>query len=148
MICRYFAGVHQTAMTSASLILSFALALTLTACSSSEQQQAGPPTMPNMKMSLAAPGSCNIDAAKMCSSLGTLSGQGAPTASQAAQTTYANATAPESIDFQIPAGQPIKLLCYYDQQRTKIVRADATPESPLTDNSVSYLKSQGFCTSK
>jgi hypothetical protein len=104
--------------------------------------------MPNMKMSLATPGSCDIDAAKMCSSLGTLSGQGAPAAPSAAQSTYANATTPESVDFQIPVGQPIKLMCYYDQQHTAIVRADATPEAPLTDNSVSYLKSQGFCTHK
>ena len=52
------------------------------------------------------------------------------------------------IKLQIPAGQAIKLMCYYDQPHTAVVRADATPQSELTDNSVAYMKSQGFCTEK
>jgi hypothetical protein len=128
-------------------MLMAAMALILTACSSKEAPP-GAPVIPNLKIALAPPGSCNIDAAKMCNSIGGLSGQRSAVAPSAAQTTYANATTPESVDFQIPAGQAIKLMCYYDQQHTAIVRADATPESQLTDNSAAYLKSQGFCAQK
>jgi hypothetical protein len=128
-----------------ALILTAAIALT--ACSSKEAPP-GAPTIPDLKIKLAPPGSCNLDAAKMCNSLGGLSGQRAAVAPTAAQTTYANSTTPESVEFQIPAGQAIKLMCYYDQPHAAIVRADATPDSPLTDNSVAYLKSQGFCAKK
>ena len=55
---------------------------------------------------------------------------------------------PDSVDFQIPAGQNIKLMCYFDSQRSAVYKADATPESPLTDNSVDYMKKQGFCSNK
>jgi len=53
---------------------------------------------------------------------------------------------PTSVEFQIPAGQAIKLMCYYDPQGKSVYRADATPEAALTDNSVEYMKKQGFCT--
>ncbi|MDO8431353.1 MAG: hypothetical protein Q7S58_02985 [Candidatus Binatus sp.] len=129
----------------AASIASIAMAVMLAACSSnSSSPESG---LAVMKVAPAPPGSCEIDAAKMCSAIGSLAG-GSESTPSAAQTTYANATAPESVEFQIPAGQAIKLTCYYDQPHTAIVRADATPESALTDNSVAYMKSQGFCAQK
>ena len=57
---------------------------------------------------------------------------------------YGPPNMPDSIEFQIPAGQAIKLMCYYDPQHTSVYRADATPDSPLTDNSVEYMKKPGI----
>ncbi len=61
---------------------------------------------------------------------------------------YGPPNMPESVDFQIPAGETIKLMCYYDPQHTSVYRADATPQSQLSGNSVEYMKKQGFCVSK
>jgi hypothetical protein len=103
----------------------------------------------SMQMSTAPPGSCQIDAIKMCQALG---GTAAPPAEQKATMPMPSygppPNLPDSIEFQIPAGQSIKLMCYYDPQHTSVYRADATLESALTDNSVDYMKKQGFCVSK
>ncbi len=102
----------------------------------------------SMQMSPAAPGSCQIDAVKMCQAEG---GDAAPKAEQKAtmpMQSYGPPNLPDSIEFQIPAGQNIKLMCYYDPQHTSVYRADATPETPLTANSVEYMKGQGFCVKK
>ena len=76
----------------------------------------------------------------------------APAAAQTASApmagSYGPPNMPDSVDFQIPAGQNIKLMCYYDSQHSSIYKADATPESALTDNSVDYMKKQGFCSNK
>ena len=63
-------------------------------------------------------------------------------------TSYGTPNAPESVEFQIPMGQAIKLMCYYDPQHTSVYRADATAQSALTANSVEYMKQRGFCISK
>lgn len=101
-----------------------------------------------MQMSPAAAGSCRIDAIKMCQTEG---GTAAPQAEQKAtmpMPSYGPPNLPDSIEFQIPAGQNIKLMCYYDPQHTSVYRADATPDSALTENSVEYMKKQGFCVNK
>ncbi len=125
--------------------------LAASACSSSNPAPSEQ-NLASLKVAPAPAGSCDIDAIKMCTSLGSLANQSAsippPTSASAAQTTYASANMPESIDFQIPAGQAIRLMCYYNPQHTAIARADATPVSALTDNSVAYLKTQGFCPQK
>jgi hypothetical protein len=71
-----------------------------------------------------------------------------PSSQPATTSSYGPSNMPESIDFQIPAGQTIKLMCYYDPQHSSVYRADATPQSALTGNSVEYMKKQGFCVSK
>jgi hypothetical protein len=130
----------------ASISTVIATALMLAACSSkSSSQQQG---LAGIKIAPAPPGSCEIDAAKMCASIGNLAHSGESTATAAEQTSYMSATVPESMEFQIPAGQAIKLSCYYNQAHTAIVRADAAAESALTDNSVAYMKGQGFCAQK
>ncbi len=103
---------------------------------------------PSMQISPAAAGSCRIDAIKMCQSEG---GNAVPQAEQQATVptaTYGPPNLPDSIEFQIPAGQNIKLMCYFDPQHTSVYRGDATPDAPLTANSVEYMKKQGFCVSK
>ena len=117
-----------------------AIAIWLAGCSSKTEQ----PNLASLQISPAAAGSCQIDAVKMCEATdgGTKAAPqqaGAPTAS------YGSATMPDSVEFQIPAGQAIKLMCYYDPQHTSIYRADATPESDLTNNSVDYMRKRGFC---
>jgi hypothetical protein len=97
--------------------------------------------MASMQMTPAAAGSCKIDAIKMCQE----EGGGPPPASAA--TSYGPPNMPTSVEFQIPAGQAIKLMCYYEPQRNTVYRADATPEAALTENSVEYMKKQGFCAS-
>ena len=124
-----------------------AIAIWSAACSS---KTAEPPAQSpaSMQMSTAAPGSCQIDAVKMCQAEG---GTAAPLAEQKATMpiqSYGPPNLPDSIEFQIPAGQNIKLMCYYDPQHSSIYRADATPDVPLTANSVDYMKKQGFCVTK
>ncbi len=117
-------------------------------CSSKQEQQSPMMNLASMQMSTAPPGACKIDAIKMCEAEG---GTAAPQAEQKAtmpMPSYGPPNLPDSIEFQIPAGQSIKLMCYYDPQHTSIYRADATPESALTDNSVDYMKKQGFCVNK
>jgi hypothetical protein len=124
------------------------LMLIATCIASCSSKQAQPPNLASMQLSTAAPGSCQIDAVKMCQATG---GTAAPQAEQKAtmpMQTYGPPNLPDSIEFQIPAGQNIKLMCYYDPQHTSVYRADATPDAPLTDNSVEYMKKQGFCVNK
>ncbi len=99
-----------------------------------------------MQMSTAPAGSCQIDAVKMCQATGSQSA--AQSASAPMAGSYGPSNLPESVEFQIPAGQNIKLMCYYDSQHSAVYKADATPDSALTDNSVDYMKKQGFCSNK
>jgi hypothetical protein len=120
-----------------------ALATWPAACSSKT-----PPNLANTQISAAPAGSCQIDAVKMCQ---VTDGGGKSTPQQAGTplaSSYAPSNMPDSLEFQIPAGQSIKLMCYYDPQHTSIYRADATPVSDLTNNSVDYMKKKGFCTNK
>ncbi|HYK64141.1 MAG TPA: hypothetical protein VEY94_04285 [Patescibacteria group bacterium] len=117
-------------------------------CSSNETQappQATPPPdvskMIGMQVTPAAAGACKIDAIKMCQETG-----GSAPAPPPSTMSYGPPNMPTSVEFQIPAGQAIKLMCYYDPQGKSVYRADATPEAALTDNSVEYMKKQGFCT--
>lgn len=102
-----------------------------------------------MRLSPAAVGSCQIDAIKMCQ---VTAGSTAPPSSQKTATmpmpSYGPPNLPDSVEFQIPAGQNIKLMCYFDPQHTSIYRADATPDSALTGNSVEYMQKRGFCVKK
>src|SRR5271168_876799 len=120
-----------------------ALVIWPAACSSNKP---APPSLASIKISPAPAGSCQIDAVKMCQ----VTDGGGKAAPQQAGTqiasSYTPPNIPDSLEFQIPAGQAIKLMCYYDPRHTSIYRADATPESDLTDNAVDYMKKQGFCT--
>jgi hypothetical protein len=107
----------------------------------------GQPNLASMQISPAPPGSCQIDAVKMCQ-VTDGGGKSTPQQAGAPMASYGSSNMPDSVEFQIPAGQAIKLMCYYDPQHTSIYRADATPESDLTNNSVDYMKKQGFCTNK
>jgi hypothetical protein len=113
-------------------------------CSSKSDQPPGM-NLPNMQISPSPAGSCQIDAVKMCQAEG---GSTTPSSQPATTSSYGPSNMPDSIEFQIPAGQSIKLMCYYDPQHSSVYRADATPQSALTGNSVEYMKKQGFCVSK
>ena len=120
---------------------------TCTASCSSTQEQPPRTDLTSAQTSPAAGGSCKIDAVKMCQATGaTPSASAAPQPAMASS--YGPPNMPDSIEFQIPAGETIKLMCYYDPQHTSVYRADATPDSPLTGNSVEYMKKQGFCVTK
>ncbi len=127
-----------------AITILMAIAACIAACSSKEERPT-PPGMDltSMQMAPAAAGSCEIDAVKMCQTEG-----GAPPSQPAPASSYGASNMPESIEFQIPAGQAIKLMCYYDPQHTSVYRADATALTPLTGNSVEYMEKQGFCISK
>jgi hypothetical protein len=123
-----------------------AMLVTIASCSSKTAQSPGR-DLARMHISPAAVGSCRIDAVKMCQATEGVTPSSQP-AAMAMTNSYGQPNPPESIEFQIPAGQAIKLMCYYNPQHTSVYRADATPESPLTGNSVEYMKKQGFCTNK
>jgi hypothetical protein len=130
--------------TAAIAIMITAIAIWSAACSSKTAEPARP-DLANMQISPAAAGSCQIDAVKMCQATDS-SGKAAQPASTSMAGSYGPANMPDSVEFQIPAGQAIKLMCYFDPQHTSVYRADATPEAALTGNSVEYMKKQGFCT--
>ena len=120
-------------------------AVCLASCSSSGDQTQPPAQSPDissmasMPITPAAADACKINAIKMCQEEG-----GAPAPPQAGGS-YGPPNMPTAIEFQIPAGQTIKLMCYYEPQHNSVYRADATPEAALTQNSVEYMKKQGFC---
>lgn len=126
-----------------------AIAIWSAACSSKTE----PPRqgLASMQISPAPAGSCQIDAIKMCQAT-TGSEKAAKPESASANMpmagSYGPPNMPDSVEFQIPAGQAIKLMCYFDPQHSSVYRADATPEAALTDNSVDYMKKQGFCSNK
>ena len=74
--------------------------------------------------------------------------QTVPPTQPSTMSSYGPPNLPDSYEFQIPAGQNIKLMCYYDPQHASVYRADATPDAALTGNSVEYMKQRGFCANK
>jgi hypothetical protein len=144
---RLMATTRIQKLTGISALVIFAtIAISSAGCSSKTEQ---PPAqgLASTPMSTAPAGSCQIDAVKMCQAT-----TGSPAAAQQASApmagSYGPSNMPDSVEFQIPAGQNIKLMCYYDSQHSSIYKADATPDSALTDNSVDYMKKQGFCSNK
>jgi hypothetical protein len=132
-------------LTGLSMIV--AIAIWSAGCSS-KTEQPGAAGGPRIAMSPAAAGGCQIDAVKMCQATGGGSQTAAQSASAPMAGSYGPSNLPESVEFQIPAGQNIKLMCYYDSQHSSVYKADATPDSALTDNSVDYMKKQGFCSNQ
>ncbi len=122
------------------LLSAGAIAIWLAGCSSAKSS-APPAGVAAMQMTPAATGACAINAVKMCNEVGTAT----PSEKVPLATSYPMSNMPDSVEFQIPAGQAIKLMCYYDPQHKSVLRGDATPESTLTENSVQYLKKQHFC---
>ncbi|HUO05037.1 MAG TPA: hypothetical protein VMU16_07540 [Candidatus Binataceae bacterium] len=122
------------------LSLIAATALVASACTSSQ-----PSTVVDLskfKLKPAPAGSCVIDAVRMCNDLA--GGGGTPQRTGSPDMP----SLPESLDFQIPAGQSIKLTCYFQPGSGAAVKANARADAPLTDNSVAYLRSQKFCAKK
>ncbi len=135
-------------LTGISALLIFATIAISSAGCSSNTETPGSGAGPHIGMIAAPAGSCQIDAVKMCQATGGGSQTATNQASAPMAGSYGPSNMPDSVDFQIPAGESIKLMCYYDSQHASIYKADATPESALTDNSVDYMKKQGFCSNK
>jgi len=132
----------------AALVVLAAIATCTVSCSSKEEQPPGM-NLPSMQMSPAAPGSCRIDAIKMCRVIeGYAAGSSSQPVTGSVPSSYTSSITTDSVEFQIPAGQNIKLTCYSDPQHGSVYRADATAESALTGNSVEYMKQRGFCIKK
>jgi len=105
--------------------------------------------MGSMQLSPAAVDSCKIDAIKMCRVIeGYAAGSSSQPVTGSVPSSYTSSITTDSVEFQIPAGQNIKLTCYSDPQHGSVYRADATAESALTGNSVEYMKQRGFCIKK
>ena len=131
---------------SARMLLLAAVAICIASCSSSNTQAPGTPDFSSMQLLPAPAGSCEIDAVKMCQVVG---GSAPPPPTQpSTMSSYGPPNLPDSYEFQIPAGQDIKLMCYYDPQHASVYRADATPDAALTGNSVEYMKKRRFCANK
>ncbi len=132
---------------SGALALIVATAICTTSCSSKQPRSPGL-NLANMQLSPAAAGSCEIDAVKMCQVMGGLAAPSSQPAATAMASSNVPPSAPESVEFQIPMGQAIELMCYYNPQHNSVYRADATAQSALTRNSVEYMKQRGFCVNK
>jgi hypothetical protein len=129
---------------SSGLFLIFAAAIVsqLAACAS----QQTPAATPAVAGTPSTDATCNIDARKMCAAIDKGAASTSSSQPPLAQS-YGSAAMPDSIDFQIPAGPEVRLMCYFDPQHVTVARADATPKTPLDANAVKYLKEQGFCVS-
>jgi hypothetical protein len=134
----------MTAARIARLLGTMTIAICVASCSSKNAQ---PPQMglTTMQLSPAAAGSCKIDAVKMCQVTDSSAAPSSQSAAVSMPSSYGPPNIPDSLEFQIPAGQTIKLACYFDPQHTSVYRAEATAETPLTGNSVEYMKQHGFC---
>jgi len=130
-----------------SLAIFAAIAISSFGCSS-KTDTPGSDGGPHIGMVAAPAGNCQIDAVKMCQATGGGSQAATNQASAPMAGSYGPSNLPESVEFQIPAGQSIKLMCYYDSNHSSVYKADATPDAALTDNSVDYMKKQGFCSNK
>jgi hypothetical protein len=131
--------------------ISIAILLTMTgwiaSCSSEKAQPPGI-DLSSIQQTPATGENCEIDAVKMCQAEGPSTTASSQPAAIPMASSYGPSNVPESIEFQIPAGQAIKLMCYYDAQHGGVYRADATPEAAFSGSSVEYMKKQGFCTNK
>jgi len=138
-------GRYGSKLTARRALLT-AITICIASCSSNNAQAPGMPDVSSMQLAPAPAGSCQIDAVKMCQIVG---GSAAPPPTQpSTMSSYGPPNLPDSYEFQIPAGQNIKLMCYYDPQHASVYRADATPDAALTGNSVAYMKQRGFCANK
>ena len=126
------------------LLLATAVTIWIAGCSSSKSP-APASGLATTQMTPAAAGSCEINAVKMCTEVGGATPASSARTNVPMASSYPTQNMPDSVEFQIPAGQAIKLMCYYDPQHKSVLRGDATPESALTENSVEYLKKQHFC---
>jgi hypothetical protein len=124
------------------LVIAAAIAMLLSACASQN-----PPAPPAVTGAPSTDATCNIDARKMCAAIDKGAGGNTTSSAPPLSQSYGTAAMPDSIDFQIPAGPEVRLMCYFDPQHVTVARADATPKSPLDANAVKYLKEQGFCVS-
>jgi len=106
-----------------------------------------PPAPPAVGGTESTDATCNIDARKMCAAIDKGSRGAAAASAPPLSQSYAGAAMPDSIDFQLPTGPEVRLMCYFDPQHVTVARADATPKAPLDANAVKYLKAQGFCVS-
>ena len=132
-----------------SAIAASVIAICVASCSSQDAPPAAEIRVPNIQLSPAPAGSCQIDGVKMCQVTDGFSSALVPQTPPASKASSLEPPAsPDSLEFQIPAGQTINLLCYYDAQHKSLARAEATAESPLTGNSVQYMKQHGFCSNK
>ncbi len=137
-------GRYASKLTARTVLLA-AVATCIASCSSTKTQAPGMPDL-SMQLAPAPAGSCQIDAVKMCQVVG--GGSAPPPTQPSTMSSYGPPNLPDSYEFQIPAGQNIKLMCYYDPQHASVYRADATPDAALTGNSVDYMKQRGFCANK
>jgi hypothetical protein len=124
---------HRTAL---GLVLGIAIA----GCSTSGGDQTAQPDAPTQSASA----DCKIDAVKMCTEIDT-GGTAASAMASAGAAPYGSTSTPDAVDFQIPAGVELRLMCYFDPTHTTVTRADATPRGGLDAPSIQYLKSKNFC---
>jgi hypothetical protein len=122
-----------------------ALALGVSACASS-----APATTVSAPAAEAGapPAECKVDAVKICQAEGGGAAAKNPAPMAMGQMGYgaSSATMPDTIEFSIPAGPTLQLMCYYDPQHTRVTRADVANQVAMSASTVKYLKDQGFCT--
>jgi hypothetical protein len=121
------------------------LALGESACASSATARQTIVSAPATQAGAPA-GACKIDAVKICQTAGGGAAKN-PEPMAAGQMGYgaSSATMPDTIEFSIPAGPTLQLMCYYDPQHSKVTRADVANQVAMTSATVKYLKDQGFC---
>lgn len=117
-----------------------ALSISIAGCGSTAANTAPPAA------TAADTGGCQIDAAKICQATGPKADTGsAMTMPPAVSYGPAPGTLPQTVQFDIPAGPSLQVMCYYDPQHGGVSHADLANAPPMTPATVKYLRDQHFC---
>ena len=115
--------------------------VTATASCASQGTGASAPAAAAPAASAAAPtAACDPDPVKICQALG---GKQQAPAATAMGVPYGSTNLPETLLLDVPGGPTIQVTCYYNPQRTGVLRAELS--SPVDANGVKYLREKNFC---
>ncbi len=123
------------------------IAVCLSACAS-QPASAPAAAAPATPAASSARGDCQIDPIKICQATqGSSKAQEQKVMPAMPMGTYGASPVapPETIQFDIPNGPSLQVMCYYNPQHTAVTRADLATQVAQTSDTVTYLRKQGFC---
>ncbi|HEY6417880.1 MAG TPA: hypothetical protein VIX59_02660 [Candidatus Binataceae bacterium] len=124
----------------ASMVLAASIAAWAGGCASNTANNA------SSSPATAEAGGCKIDPVKICEASSGRHASTAPMPSAPTMGMYGSrAIPPETVQFEVPLGPTIQVMCYYDPQHATVSRADIANQPALTPDTVKYLRDHHFC---
>src|SRR5580658_10603401 len=124
----------------ATAVLAASIAMGAGGCASSTASPAVAPA------ASADAGTCKIDPVKICEATNGRQASTTPAPSAPTMGMYGSqAIPPETVQFEVPLGPTIQVMCYYDPQHATVSRADVANQPALTSDTVKYLRDHHFC---